>query len=137
MNLPDPPTDRPLVDAVIALLAARGPLSYEQISDALGEDPTDGQWEDVLYGSAVDGTDRIVELLDERLADAVSLHRPGPPRHRLPHVHGLGSAPGMAGSGIPRGRRRRPFGVGTRHHRRAGAGDGSFQHSGTLTARPP
>src|ERR671919_666010 len=73
MQTTDLPSDRQLADELIRLLAARGPLTYEQVSEALGEDPDDGRWEDRLFGSAVDEVARIVELGDERLADAVTL----------------------------------------------------------------
>jgi hypothetical protein len=73
MQLPDVSSDQPLTDELIRLLAARGPLTYEQVSEAFGEDPDDADWDDTFSETVVDEVDRIVELSDERLADAVTL----------------------------------------------------------------
>ncbi len=65
-------TDTSLADELVRLLYRRGPLSDEEIAEALGEDAGDPDW-DAELEDALDGLDRLVDLADGRLADTVAL----------------------------------------------------------------
>jgi hypothetical protein len=73
MQLSPVPSDEPIADEIIRILADRGPCSFKELSEAFGEEPDDLDWVGTLYEDILKEVNRIVELHDERLTDAVAL----------------------------------------------------------------
>ncbi|MEX2620767.1 MAG: hypothetical protein WD250_11170 [Egibacteraceae bacterium] len=83
------PAEGSLPDEVVRVLARRGPLSSEELGEALGSDPDDSAWDDELH-APVDAVDRIVELGDERFADVVTLLGATTVTHRVTAAEAAG-----------------------------------------------